>query len=225
MHDGQAMSARITMGVIMMATVLACGSSSSKNDDAKGATSSGGGSAANPVSGGGGQNPGAPPGSPTIVFNEVLAVGASEWIEIVNPGTEPIDVGHDAIAGSAKDSTDPKVGSALRFPAGTVIDPGGRVLIMTSKSKEEAGGPYTKEYCLPDGPDTCYFASFGVSATVGETLHFLSPDDSAVISTAIPMGVSAEAGASTAVSQCRLPDVTGEFAPCATTPGQPNRGQ
>jgi hypothetical protein len=213
---------------VMVATVLACGSSSSK-DDSKGAQAGGGGggSTANPVSGGGGGGGGtaAPNGAPTIVFNEVLAVGTSEWIEVVNPGTELIDVSNYAIAGSKKDSTEPKTGSAMRFPAGTTIEPGGRVLIMTSKAKEDGVGPYTKEGCVPDGPDTCFWASFGVSATAGETLHFLAPDDAIVISTAIPMGVSAEAGASTTASQCRLPDITGEFTACALTPGQLNRGQ
>lgn len=213
-------------GLLMVASVLACGSSSSSKDDARGGQAGGGGSTANPVSGGGGGGAGsAPAGAPTIVFNEVLAVGSNEWIEVVNPGTQAIDVSNYAIAGSKKDSTEPKTGSAMRFPAGSVIDPGGRILIMTSKAEEDGVGPYTKEGCLPDGPDTCYWASFGVSATAGETLHFLAPDDSLIISTAIPMGVSAEAGASMSASQCRLPDLTGEFVPCALTPGQPNRGQ
>jgi hypothetical protein len=223
------MSARITLGLVLVASVLACGSSSSSKDDAKNAQGGGGGgSAANPVSGGGGGGGGGGEGTnaaPTIVFNEVLAVGTSEWIEIVNPGAATIDVSDYAIAGSKKDSTEPKTGSAMRFPAGTTIEPGARILIMTSKAKEDGVGPYTKEGCLPEGPETCFWASFGVSATAGETLHFLAPDDAIIMSTAIPMGVSAEAGASTTISQCRLPDVTGDFAPCAITPGQPNRGQ
>jgi hypothetical protein len=232
MQGNASMGTRFTLCAVLVACVIACGTkaSSSKDDD-----STNGGSGATDVSGGGAATGGGGSGNgggggaaagngAVIVFNEVLAVGSTEWIEIVNPGSAAIDVSDYMIAGSDKDNlTEPKMGSALKFPAGYKIDAGGRVIIITSRAKEEAGGPYTRESCLPDGPDTCFYASFGVSATTGESLHFLAPDGTVISSTAIPMSLSADAGGSTSSSHCRLPDLTGEFATCALTPGQPNR--
>jgi hypothetical protein len=227
------MDTRFTLCAALVACVIACGSKGSSkadNDDSPngGATdvsgegSSTGGGASGGGGGGGGGGTAAGNGA-AIVFNEVLAVGATEWIEIVNPGTEAIDVSDYMIAGSDKDTNEPKMGSAMKFPAGTKIAPGAHVVILTSRAKEEPVGPYTRESCLPDGPDSCFYASFGVSATKGESLHFLAPDGSVINSTPIPMSLSADAGGSTSSSHCRLPDVTGEFASCALTPGQPNR--
>jgi hypothetical protein len=86
-------------------------------------------------------------------------------------------------------------------------------------------GPHPKTECLADGPDTCFYATFGLSATTGEVIHLLAPNTLVVTSTAIPKTLSADAGGATTVSQCRLPDFTGEFSSCAMTPGRPNRVQ
>ena len=157
-----------------------------------------------------------------VVFNEVASVGASEWIELANKGKATVDLGDYYVADSDKATQEPKKKDAMRFPAGTTIDPGGRLLILASK-KNGTVGPHPKADCLPDGPDTCFFAAFGVSATTGEPLHLLAPDGSVVTSTAFPKKLSADAGGSTAETSCRLPDLTGDFAVCAPTPGQPNR--
>lgn len=226
------MGIRFTLCAGLVACVIACGTKASSTDDddsskgGGGATDVSGGGAATGGGGGGNGGGGATPNgpAPTIVFNEVLAVGANEWIEIVNPGSDVIDVSDYMIAGSDKDAPgDPKMKSAMKFPAGTTIEPGGRVLILTSRDSTEPVGPHAKESCLPDGPDSCFYASFGVSATTGESLHFLAPDESIITTTAIPMGLSADAGGSTSASNCRLPDISGDFASCALTPGQPNR--
>lgn len=231
------MATRFTLCAVLVACVIACGTqastSSSENEP------SNGGDRANDVSGGGATNGGGGGGTggggaggggrasgngAAIVFNEVLAVGTTEWIEIVNPGSEAIDVSDYMIAGSdKKEPGSPKMKSAMKFPAGTTIQPGGRVLILTSRDSAEPVGPHAKESCLPDGPDSCFYASFGVSATMGESLHFIAPDETIITTTAIPMGLSADAGGSTSTSYCRLPDITGDFVVCALTPGQPNR--
>ena len=153
-----------------------------------------------------------------VVFNEV----ASEWIELANKGKVAVDLGDYYVADSDKTTQEPKKRDAMRFPAGTSVGPGGRLLILTSK-KTGTVGPHPKADCLPDGPDTCFFASFGLSATTGEPVHLLAPDGSVVTSTALPKKLSADAGGSTAETSCRLPDLTGDFAVCAPTPGQPNR--
>lgn len=157
-----------------------------------------------------------------VVFNEVASVGASEWIELANKGKVAVDLGDYYVADSDKTTQEPKKRDAMRFPAGTSVGPGGRLLILTSK-KTGTVGPHPKADCLPDGPDTCFFASFGLSATTGEPVHLLAPDGSVVTSTALPKKLSADAGGSTAETSCRLPDLTGDFAVCAPTPGQPNR--
>ncbi len=156
-----------------------------------------------------------------IVFNEVLAVGSEEWIEIVNPGPDRLDLSNYWVADSSKQTNAPKRDDAMQFPTGTILDPGGRIVILTSQ--DGTTGPHAKAECLPDGPETCLFASFGVSATAGEALHFLGPDGSVIATTTVPVTASADAGGSTAESQCRLPDITGEFTRCALTPGLPNR--
>lgn len=157
-----------------------------------------------------------------IVLNEVAAVGSTEWIELANKGSNAVDVGNYFVADSEKASNQPKKGDAMRFPAGTTLQPGQRILIMTSKSQGTVG-PHPKADCLADGPDTCFYASFGVSATNGEAIHILAPDGAIVTSTTTPKTLSADAGGSTSETQCRLPDLTGDFGKCAPTPGQPNR--
>jgi hypothetical protein len=228
------MRTRITTCTLLFTCLLACGSQSASSQDPGGGTSAGGGPAAGSggessggggAGGGAGESSGAGAGAPApvIVFNEVLAVGATEWIEIVNPGQTPIDLSNYLIADSSKTTNEPRLADAMKFPAGTTMDPGARIVILTSKKKDEPVGPHVKEACLPDGPETCFFAAFGVSATSGEALHFLAPDGTVITTTAVPVTLSADAGGSTTESQCRLPDTTGDFTACALTPGQPNR--
>lgn len=157
-----------------------------------------------------------------IVFNEVAAVGNSEWIEIANRGAEAANLGDYYVADSDKTTNEPKRSSAMRFPPGTTLGAGARFLIVASK-KNGTVGPHPKADCLPEGPDSCYFATFGISATTGEALHFLAPDGSVVTSTAIPKSLSADAGGSTTQTMCRIPDLTGELTTCAPTPGQANQ--
>ncbi len=159
-----------------------------------------------------------------VIFNEIAAVGSSEWIEIANRGDKAVTLDGHYIADSDKLTGEPKKKDAMQFPKGTVIEPRGRVVIVASK-KSGAVGPHAKVECLPDGPESCYYATFGLSATTGETVHLLAPDTSIITSTPIPQSLSADAGGSTTGSQCRVPDLTGDFAPCPMTPGAPNRAQ
>ena len=169
-----------------------------------------------------GGSPQANNASVDVVLNEVAAVGATEWIELANKGQVEIDIGDHFVADSDKTTNQPKKGDAMRFPVGTKVAPGQRILIMTSKN-DGTVGPHPKSECLADGPDTCFYARFGVSATNGESIHILAPDGSIITSTATPKTLSADAGGSTTETQCRLPDLTGDFGKCTPTPGQPNR--
>jgi Lamin Tail Domain len=213
------------VSIVCVWSLVACGDSDTPTT--KGSTSGTVGSGTD-AGGGGGKDGGAPgPGIDTsaaraIVFNEVAAVGASEWIEIANKGDVAVDLANYFVADSDKTTGEPKKGDAMKFPAGTNMAPGSRIVILTSK-KNGTVGPHPKADCLPDGPDTCLYASFGVSATTGEALHLLGPDSSVITTTALPKTLSADAGGSTTQTQCRLPDLTGDFATCAPTPGQPNK--
>ncbi|MBX3203707.1 MAG: lamin tail domain-containing protein [Labilithrix sp.] len=158
-----------------------------------------------------------------IVFNEVAAVGTSEWIEIANSGELPVDLGDHAVADTDKKTSEPKRSAAMKFPAGTTIAPGARIVIVTSR-KTGGVGPHPKADCLPDGPDSCFYARFGISASSGEALHLLAPGGQVLVSTAIPKTLGADAGGNPSETQCRLPDVTGAFATCAPTPGRANHG-
>ena len=209
--EDESMRTPITACTLLFTCILACGPQSSSPEGQGGgaAGASGGegagagGSGGDPGGGGGSTGPGGgtangPP--PTIVFNEVMAVGSSEWIEIVNSGAAAADLSNYAIAGSVKTSSEPKTGDAMKFPAGTMVEPGARIVILTSR-KDEPVGPHQKASCLPDGPETCFYAPLGVSATSGEALHFLAPDGTVVTTTAVPATLSADAGGSTSESQ------------------------
>jgi Lamin Tail Domain len=215
----------LTIVSILSVWGLACGDSESPSTN--GLTSGAGGSGADAGGGTGQSGEGPGPSIDTsaargIVFNEVAAVGPSEWIEIANKGDVAVSLGNYFVADSDKTTGEPKKGNAMRFPEGTRMDPGSRIVILASK-KNGTVGPHPKADCLPDGPDTCFYAPFGVSATTGESLHLLAPDGSVITSTAMPKTLSADAGGATTQTQCRIPDLTGDFATCAPTPGQPNR--
>jgi hypothetical protein len=154
-----------------------------------------------------------------IVVNEFSAVGSSEWIEIGNEGTAAFDLSDYALADSDKSTGAAKTSDAMKFPSGTSIPAGGRILVLVSK-KDQPVGPHTKAECLSNGPDTCFFATWGVSASSGEPVHFLAKDGSVISSTAYPrnLGIDPAAGQ----TLCRLPDFTGEFATCRGTPGAAN---
>lgn len=169
---------------------------------------------------GGEASEGVPAGAADIVVNEIRAVGSSEWVELGNKGTASFDLGGYALADSDKSTGAPKTGDAMKFPAGTTIPASGRLLVMTSK-KDAPVGPHAKAECLPDGPDTCLHATWGISASNGEAVHLLAKDGTTVISsTAYPrnLGIDADAGQ----TACRLPDLTGEFTTCKGTPGAVN---
>ncbi len=217
-----------TLTVLLVSCVLvsACSDSeSSSSNGLKSNPSDGGPGAENSDGTKSGDKPAGSAHSNTaaldIVINEVAAVGPTEWIELGNKGQAAIDLTDLFITDSDKSTNQPKKSHAVKFPAGTKLQPAEYLLIMTSKNKGSVG-PHPKAECLPDGPDTCLYATFGVSATSGEAIHILAPDGAVITSTPIPKSLSADAGGSTTETQCRLPDLTGELTKCAPTPGKPN---
>jgi hypothetical protein len=183
------------------------------------ACSGSGDEAATSVDAGGKEDSSVPTGAGDVVVNELSAVGSSEWVEIGNKGAAPFDLGGYALADSDKSTGAPKTGDMMTFPIGTVIPASGRLLVLTSK-KDAPVGPHAKAECLANGPDTCLYASWGISASNGEAVHLLAKDGTVVTSTAYPrnLGIDADAGQ----TACRLPDLTGELTTCTGTPGAVN---
>lgn len=214
----------LTMVFASCLLALACGDDSSR--DGNGAPNDSTGEpptvGANDEDGGktGGPSP-ADPAALEVVLNEAAPFGPTEWLELANRGQVEVDLSDYFLADSDKATAQPKKHDAMKFPPGTTLQPHARILILTDK-KSGTVGPHPKASCLPDGPETCLYASFGVSGSDGESIHLLAPDGNVVWSTAIPKSPKADAGA-VIETDCRLPDMTGEFQKCAPTPGQPNR--
>jgi hypothetical protein len=198
---------RVSRGLLLVAALCAASCGSSDDGATTGATMTDGGKSSLVA------------GSEDIVINELSAVGTSEWFELANKGSAAFDLGGYGIADSDKTTGKPKTSDAVRFPSGTKLEPGGRIVVLTSK-KDQPVGPYDKAACLPEGPASCFYAGFGISATNGESTHFLAPDDTVISTTAYPRSVTIDPA--TNKTACRLPDLTGPFALCNPTPGGVN---
>lgn len=165
---------------------------------------------------GGPADTGAPDVAPTgaVVVNEVRASG-DDWIELFNRGAAPVDLGGYGVADLDADAGTPRIASAVRFPAGTVLAPGAFLFVRADVA--DAGvGPQTA--CLDGGPSTCFHAPWGISASRGETVSLLDPQGHVVAQGVYPMNA-----VTTGRSWGRLPDGTGAFAATLPTPGAPNQ--
>jgi hypothetical protein len=154
-----------------------------------------------------------------VVFNEFNATGSTEWLEIGNKGDTSIDLSDYAIADTDKKTGLPKTADAMRFPAGTTLEAGAHLLIVTNQS-DSSSGPYTSDKCVDGCDASCYHATFGVSAKNGEAVHLLGPDNTTLLSTEYPKNL--ETDGSSGLTVCRIPDLTGDFALCTGTPGAAN---
>jgi hypothetical protein len=148
------------------------------------------------------------------VVNEISAQG-SDWIELGNPGPGSADLGGLGLCDS-DDNGLCNTADALRFPEGTQLAPGAYLLVLGDQAAEAGAGPHTT--CLPDGgPSSCFYATWKVSASRGETVHLISANDRVLTQLEYPMGAAADGQ-----TWGRLPDLTGEGAATAPTPGAAN---
>lgn len=151
-----------------------------------------------------------------LVINEISAVG-DEWVELYNAGASPVDLSMVQLADTdtSVDGGAPRTASAMRFPAGTMLAPGQYVLVV-SGFNDAGAGPQTQ--CLDGGgPSVCFHASWGLSASRGETVWVLSPSGEVTLREAYPMNA-----APSGQTWGRLPSGTGAFAPNRPTPGAVN---
>jgi hypothetical protein len=163
----------------------------------------------------------ATPSSDNLAVNEISAAG-TEWLELYHWGGGPLDLAGYGLADSDDDTGLPRTDKALRFPADTQLASGAFLLVLLGK-KDAAAGPYTSEACLPDVDSGCFYATFSISEARGEAVHLLTPDNEELLSVSFPANLAAPAESNTTV--CRLPDGTGELAPCVPTPGASNRAE
>jgi hypothetical protein len=151
---------------------------------------------------------------PHVVINEVLAnpIGpepAQEWVEIVNDGQAPADLGGYALR---------DVGGETPLPP-AVLPPGAYALIVNQSFSED------DEYDPPPAPDAAILrvAKLGKGglANAGEPLS-LRDGQGAVISR-FPAGLKAKAGMSVARRSPQAPDgLASSFAAATPTPGRAN---
>ena len=149
-----------------------------------------------------------------LVINEISATDV-EFVEIVNPSSKPVDLGGLALADTDTVDGGPKIADAARFPKDTTIQPGEHLVILCGQSAGDGVGPHDK--CGSGGPDTCFYATWGVSAKNGEKVFLLSADDAVIMDADYPPDAAA-----TGDTWGRFPDVTGDFAETASTPGTAN---
>lgn len=209
-----------SLSFLIAITGLAAGCAEANNpggtsEGGAGAGGAGGDSTASSGGGGAGTSGsgGTPAGIEAVVINEIGAAG-SDFVELVNIGTSVVQLAGYGVTDST-DGGDPKLDEVMRFPKGTQIAAGERILIVAEQDPADGVGPHGD--CLPDGPETCYWASWGVSASNGEEIFFLSPDDEKIHDKKYPSDAAKDGN-----SWGRLPDGTGDFQETLATPGKTN---
>ncbi len=219
MH-GQAMWSIITV-VLLACLVLACaearnpGGSGGAGGTGAGGESGGTGATSSTTGGAGGTTDTSAGGSASpLVINEIGATG-DEIVEIVNPTSKAVSLDEYALSDADPTTGDPKIADAARFPKGTEVQPGEHLVVLCGQSANDGVGPHDK--CGNNGPNTCYYATWSVSAKDGEKVFLLSPTDDVVLEAEYPKDAAA-----TGNTWGRFPDVTGDFTETAATPGEPN---
>lgn len=193
------------------------GSGGSSTTTSSGGTATGGAGTGGTSTGGnstGGAGTGGAADIP-VVINEISAVD-TDYIELVNAGAQSFDLSDYALAGTLT-AGEPDVATAARFPAGSSLAAGDHLLILAKQDPTLGVGPH--DMCLPpDGPSSCFYATWGISDSKGETVFLLSPTNVVVAVADYPMNATL-----TGTTWGRLPDATGAFAVNAPTPGAINK--
>lgn len=153
-------------------------------------------------------------GKGEVVINEVSAT-VEDWIELANAGDGDVDLGGQGLCDSDANG-DCNLPDVVRFPKGTTLAAGERLIIVGNKAVDMGAGPFTD--CLASGgPKTCFYASWKVSSSKGEKVHFIGKDDKVVTEIDYPMDAVPDGQ-----TWGRLPDLTGDFAANKPTPGKSN---
>lgn len=204
---------RFTLLCVAALCAGGCGSSDEPGDTGAPDTGTTTASQGSSGSGGGGQG-GGEAGTTTVVVNEISAKDG-DWIELGNTGQASADLGGLGLCDAADDGSC-NTTDALRFPEGTQLAPGAYLLVVGDQAVEAGPGPHTT--CLPEGgPSSCFYATWKVSASRGETIYLIAPNDQVLTRLEYPIEAAADGQ-----TWGRLPDLTGEGAVTAPTPGEAN---
>lgn len=209
------------IAVALLAAHVVCACSESVESSAPANVAQGGGAGTGGAGGSGtagtgsaGTSTGGASGaSGTVVVNEID--GHGDWFELFNTGSAAVDLSGWGVTDTGTDGK-ADVAGAMRLPSGTSLAAGGYLLIVGGHSAPPAT-PQTD--CLMGGPATCFWASFKISASKGESLWLLGPTDVVVAEGNYPINATADS----TVTWSRLPDGTGAFAKGKPTPGAANK--
>ncbi|HZF50394.1 MAG TPA: lamin tail domain-containing protein [Polyangiaceae bacterium] len=177
--------------------------------------------------GAGGSAGGAGPGSEKIIINELNArsplVTDVEWLELVNASDTAFSLNGYALtdtSGSVPGTPDTM--GALRFPPEAVIPANGYFIILCDQPMEAK--PVAHPDCLPNAPagTVCYHVTWKISASSGERVYFLAPNDSIIATADYPNPAEVVPSPVDGETWARLPNITGEFGIAQPTPGGPN---
>ncbi|AKT42103.1 uncharacterized protein CMC5_063270 [Chondromyces crocatus] len=158
------------------------------------------------------------PGSGAVVINEVSAtpkaIPYGDWVELHNGGDTPFNLSGYGLADTDNTSGGPKLGGKeLRFPQGTVIEPGAFLLVIADQDIANGPGPHTT---CGSHAATCFYAEWGATDD-GESIYLVDGNDDIVDQTTYP-----SLGTDGTQTWGRLPDATGDFALTSPTPGASN---
>ncbi|WP_437783289.1 lamin tail domain-containing protein [Sorangium sp. So ce1097] len=207
----------LRLAMICVAALCAAGCGSGDEPGDSGAPGTDATTTSQASSGSGGNGPGGTGAggdvTTTVVVNEISARGG-DWIELGNPGPAAADLGGFGLCDS-DDLGQCNTSDALRFPQGTQLAPGAYLLVVGDQAVEAGPGPHTT--CLSGGPSTCFYATWKVSASRGEKVFLISPNNQVLTELEYPIEAAADGQ-----TWGRLPDLTGEGAVTAPTPGAAN---
>ena len=146
-----------------------------------------------------------------VLINEIS--GGDEWVELVNSGADPVDLGGYRLADRDKDTGEPKLGEAVTFPSSTSLG-SQKYLIVRGGGAGDAGKP-----CPDGGQSFCFNAAFGISTKNGETIFLVAPDGGTAGKVVYPPNGS---GADSTYSRIPSGNPDGGFKTVPPTPGAPN---
>ena len=160
------------------------------------------------------------PSETRIVINELAPDGAPDFVELFNPSSTAFSLAGYFIVdayGLGEPPMDPT--HRVLLPAGASIPPHGFVVIAMNVDPpagmtETPVGPVSP--CPVDGVASRFQTAFGVGRTM-ETIALLTSDGREVARADYMGDLRGDVQ-----SYCRVPDGTGEFATCVSTPGATN---
>lgn len=167
-----------------------------------GGTGGTGGSSSGGAPAGGSAGTGVAP-TGAVVLNEIDPSGSPvDWVELVNRGEQAADVSGWSVVQGFEEGTAPTDDDRLRIPAGTILEPGARLVLFTR---------------LSDGPGP---GDFGIGKDAAERITLLDPGDTLVDDTTTDGSLEQPFG--DGISWARLPDGEGPFARGTSTQGTTN---